>query len=201
METIKDIAQILYYVSLSVSGPLVVFEFLRARRTLRQAQEFNVLSREKRMKATIPLAISRSPSLTVTVIVSMAALPRMARVSVREFVGRYLQRPGDGRRGPREVHAALSDDADGRGRDAGLSGDRPLGHSLRRAGLLPALPEGHYACRADRRNRRRVRVLGRPHQVEGRVLRAGGLLHPLPQLDPDPEPPGAARPGRGLRPG
>ena len=44
METTKDIVQILYYVSLSLSGPLVVYEFLRARTTLRQAQEFNVFN-------------------------------------------------------------------------------------------------------------------------------------------------------------
>jgi len=44
METIKEIAQIMYYISLSLSGPLVVYEFLRARTTLRQAQEFNVFN-------------------------------------------------------------------------------------------------------------------------------------------------------------
>src|SRR5215213_5093293 len=44
METIKDIAQIIYYLSLSISGPLVVYTFLKARRTVRQAQEFNVYS-------------------------------------------------------------------------------------------------------------------------------------------------------------
>jgi hypothetical protein len=42
METIKDIAQIIFYLSLSVSGPLAVYEYLKARRTERQAQEFKV---------------------------------------------------------------------------------------------------------------------------------------------------------------
>src|SRR5215213_3122048 len=44
METIKDIAQIIYYLSLSISGPLVVYTFLKARKTVRQAQEFNVFN-------------------------------------------------------------------------------------------------------------------------------------------------------------
>jgi hypothetical protein len=42
MEIIKDIAQIIFYLSLSVSGPLAVYEYLKARRTERQAQEFEV---------------------------------------------------------------------------------------------------------------------------------------------------------------
>lgn len=44
METVKDIAQILFYLSLSVSGPLAVYEYLKARRTERQAQEHRVFS-------------------------------------------------------------------------------------------------------------------------------------------------------------
>jgi hypothetical protein len=44
METIKTIAQILYYLSLSISGPLLVYTFLRERKTARQAQEFNVFN-------------------------------------------------------------------------------------------------------------------------------------------------------------
>jgi hypothetical protein len=42
METIKDIAQIIFYLSLSVSGPLAVYEYLKARRTERLSQEFEV---------------------------------------------------------------------------------------------------------------------------------------------------------------
>lgn len=44
METIKDIAQIIFYLSLSVSGPLAVWEYLKARRTDRLAQEFTVFN-------------------------------------------------------------------------------------------------------------------------------------------------------------
>jgi hypothetical protein len=44
METIKDIAQIIFYLSLSVSGPLAVYEYLKSRKTERQAQEFNVFN-------------------------------------------------------------------------------------------------------------------------------------------------------------
>lgn len=44
MDTIKDIAQIIFYLSLSVSGPLAVYEYLKARRTERLAQEFKVYS-------------------------------------------------------------------------------------------------------------------------------------------------------------
>ncbi len=42
METIKDIAQIIFYLSFSISGPLALYEYLKARRTERQAQEFKV---------------------------------------------------------------------------------------------------------------------------------------------------------------
>lgn len=44
MDTIKDIAQIIFYLSLSVSGPLAVWEFLKLKRTDRLAQEFRVYS-------------------------------------------------------------------------------------------------------------------------------------------------------------
>ncbi len=44
METIKDIAQIIFYLSLSVSGPLAVYEYLKSRRTERLAQEFEVFN-------------------------------------------------------------------------------------------------------------------------------------------------------------
>jgi hypothetical protein len=44
METIKDISQIIFYLSFSVSGPLAVYEYLKARRTERLAQEFRVFN-------------------------------------------------------------------------------------------------------------------------------------------------------------
>ncbi len=44
METIKDIAQIIFYLSLSISGPLAVYEYLKSRKTVRLAQEFKVYS-------------------------------------------------------------------------------------------------------------------------------------------------------------
>jgi hypothetical protein len=42
VETIKDIAQIIFYLSLSISGPLAVYEYLKMRKTERQAREFKV---------------------------------------------------------------------------------------------------------------------------------------------------------------
>jgi hypothetical protein len=42
METMKDIAQIIFYVSLSISGPLAVFEFLKLKNKERQAQEHKI---------------------------------------------------------------------------------------------------------------------------------------------------------------
>jgi hypothetical protein len=44
IEIIRDIAQTIFYLSLSVSGPLAVFEYLKARKTVRLAQEFTVYS-------------------------------------------------------------------------------------------------------------------------------------------------------------
>ncbi len=44
MEIIKDIAQIIFYLSLSISGPLAVYEYLKARSTDRLAQEFKVFN-------------------------------------------------------------------------------------------------------------------------------------------------------------
>ena len=42
METIKDIAQIIFYISLSISGPLAVMEYLKAKRRDRLAQEYKI---------------------------------------------------------------------------------------------------------------------------------------------------------------
>jgi hypothetical protein len=44
METIRDIAQIIFYLSFSISGPLALYEYLKARRTERLAQEFSVFN-------------------------------------------------------------------------------------------------------------------------------------------------------------
>src|SRR5438552_3468839 len=40
METIRDIAQIIYYIALSIAGPLAVMEYLRSKKRERQAQEY-----------------------------------------------------------------------------------------------------------------------------------------------------------------
>jgi hypothetical protein len=42
METVKDIAQIVFYVSLSISGPLAVIEYLKAKKRDRKAHEYKI---------------------------------------------------------------------------------------------------------------------------------------------------------------
>jgi hypothetical protein len=42
METIKELAQILYYLTLSVAGPIALIEFLRARKSYRRANEYKI---------------------------------------------------------------------------------------------------------------------------------------------------------------
>ena len=42
MESVKDVAQIIYYVTLSVAGPLALVEFFRARHADRRANEYKV---------------------------------------------------------------------------------------------------------------------------------------------------------------
>jgi hypothetical protein len=42
METIRDIAQIVFYVSLSVSGPLALIEYLKTKKADRWAQEYKI---------------------------------------------------------------------------------------------------------------------------------------------------------------
>jgi len=42
METVKDIAQILYYVTLSVAGPLALIEYFKAKKRDRLANEYKV---------------------------------------------------------------------------------------------------------------------------------------------------------------
>jgi len=44
VETLKDIAQIIFYLSLSVSGPLAVYEYLKARKVERLAREYEVFN-------------------------------------------------------------------------------------------------------------------------------------------------------------
>src|SRR5580698_9674010 len=42
MDTLKDFAQIIYYLTLSVAGPIALIEFLRARKSYRRANEYKV---------------------------------------------------------------------------------------------------------------------------------------------------------------
>ena len=42
METIRDLAQIIYYLTLSVAGPIALIEFLRARKSYRRANEYKI---------------------------------------------------------------------------------------------------------------------------------------------------------------
>jgi hypothetical protein len=42
METMKEFAQILYYLTLSVAGPIALIEFLRARKSYRRANEYKI---------------------------------------------------------------------------------------------------------------------------------------------------------------
>jgi hypothetical protein len=42
VDTVKDLAQILYYVTLSVAGPLALIEFFRARNADRRANEYKI---------------------------------------------------------------------------------------------------------------------------------------------------------------
>src|SRR5438105_13074538 len=41
METIRDLAQILYYVAMSIAGPLAVIAYLKAKKTERIEKEYN----------------------------------------------------------------------------------------------------------------------------------------------------------------
>jgi hypothetical protein len=42
METMKEVAQIIYYLTLSVAGPIALIEFLRARKSYRRANEYKI---------------------------------------------------------------------------------------------------------------------------------------------------------------
>jgi hypothetical protein len=42
IESVKDVAQIIYYLTLSVAGPLALVEFLKARKSDRRANEYKV---------------------------------------------------------------------------------------------------------------------------------------------------------------
>lgn len=42
MDTVKDFAQIIYYLTLSVAGPIALIEFLRARKSYRRANEYKI---------------------------------------------------------------------------------------------------------------------------------------------------------------
>ena len=90
METMKDLAQILYYVSLSVSGPLVVFEFLRARRTLRQAQEFNVFNElDNRMFEYQKLALLH-PDLNILELPGINLTAKVDRKKKQELIAHAM---------------------------------------------------------------------------------------------------------------
>ena len=42
MDSVKDLAQIIYYITLSVAGPLALLEFLKARKADRRANEYKI---------------------------------------------------------------------------------------------------------------------------------------------------------------
>lgn len=42
MDSVKDVAQIIYYLTLSIAGPIALVEFLRARKADRRANEYKV---------------------------------------------------------------------------------------------------------------------------------------------------------------
>ena len=42
MDSVKDVAQIVYYITLSIAGPLALFEFLKARKADRRANEYKI---------------------------------------------------------------------------------------------------------------------------------------------------------------
>lgn len=42
MDTVRDVAQIVYYITLSVAGPLALIEFLRGRKADRSANEYKI---------------------------------------------------------------------------------------------------------------------------------------------------------------
>lgn len=90
METVVKIAQILYYVSLSVSGPLVVYEFLRARRTLRQAQEFNVFNElDNRLFEYQKLALLH-PDLNILEVPGVNLTARVDRKQKQELIAHAM---------------------------------------------------------------------------------------------------------------
>lgn len=42
MDSVKDVAQIIYYITLSIAGPLALIEFLKARKADRRANEYKI---------------------------------------------------------------------------------------------------------------------------------------------------------------
>jgi hypothetical protein len=42
MDPVRDVAQIIYYITLSIAGPLALFEFLKARKADRRANEYKI---------------------------------------------------------------------------------------------------------------------------------------------------------------
>jgi len=42
MDAVKDVAQIIYYITLSIAGPLALIEFLKARKADRRANEYKI---------------------------------------------------------------------------------------------------------------------------------------------------------------
>ena len=42
METVKDVAQIVYYLTLSIAGPLALIEFFKAKKRDRLANEYKI---------------------------------------------------------------------------------------------------------------------------------------------------------------
>lgn len=90
METLKDIAQIIYYLSLSISGPLLVYTYLRTRTTERLAQEFNVFNElDNRLFEYQKLALLH-PDLNILEVPGVKVAAKLDRKQKQELIAHAM---------------------------------------------------------------------------------------------------------------
>ncbi len=86
MEILKDIAQIIFYLSLSVSGPLAVYEYLKARKVERLAREYEVFNElDNRLFEYQKLALLH-PDLDILDMPGKFCAPGMDRKQKQELI-------------------------------------------------------------------------------------------------------------------
>jgi hypothetical protein len=90
METLKNLVEIIFYASMSISGPIGVYQYFKARRTERIAQEFKVYKElDDRLFEYQKLALMH-PDLDILELPGKSRVPGIDRKQKQELIAHAI---------------------------------------------------------------------------------------------------------------